>query len=74
MKKTYECEKCGVVTDERNHLCVPGSVDSMDSYCGSTGDASKMCDAVREKAKYTCTTCGRNAEKAELVCDTLKLH
>jgi len=74
MKKIYECGKCGVVTSERDHLCVPRSVDTMDGYCGSTGNISHMCDSIREKAEYTCVTCGRTAEKADLVCDTVKLH
>ena len=74
MNKIYECEKCGVVTHERDHLCVPKSVDNMDSYCGSAGNDSQMCESIRKKAEYTCTICGRTAEKAELVCDTVKLH
>lgn len=74
MKKTFECEKCGVVTDEHRHLCVPKAVDTMDTYCGSAGDVSHMCDSIREKAEYTCVTCGRSANKAELVCDTVRLH
>lgn len=74
MKKIYECEKCGVVTDDRGHLCVPKAVDCMDSYCGTSGDVGNMCDSIREKAGYSCVTCGRTAEKPELVCDTLKLH
>lgn len=74
MTKLYECEKCGVVTDERSHLCSPRSVASLDSYCGSAGDASQMCDSIRESAKYTCITCGRSAESAGMVCNTIKLH
>lgn len=74
MEKIYECEKCGVVAHERDHLCVPRSVDTMGSYCGSTGNISHMCDSIREKAQYSCVTCGRTSEKADLVCDTIKLH
>lgn len=74
MKKLYECSKCGVVTDERDHLCSAKTVDSMDAYCGSTGNAAQMCDSIRDKASCTCITCGRSAEKAEMVCNTLRLH
>jgi DNA-directed RNA polymerase subunit RPC12/RpoP len=74
MKKNYECERCGVVTDNRDHLCVPKSVDNIHSYCGFAGDVANMCDSIREKAAYTCVTCGRMAEKAEMICETIKLH
>lgn len=74
MTKLYECGKCGVVTDNRNHLCSPKSVDGMNAYCGSSGAASQMCDSIRSTAKYTCTTCGRNAESAGMVCHSVKLH
>jgi hypothetical protein len=74
MKKLFECEKRGVVTNERSHLCVPRSVDGLSDYCGSSGDVSHMCDSIRETAEYSCVTCGRTAEKAEMICDSIKLH
>lgn len=74
MTKLYECKKCGVVTDERNHLCSPRSVADMNAYCGSAGDISQMCDSIRLEAKYTCTTCGRTAERVGMVCHSVKLH
>jgi DNA-directed RNA polymerase subunit RPC12/RpoP len=33
-----------------------------------------MCDSIKETAGYTCITCGRTAEKAEMICKTIKLH
>ncbi len=74
MRDLYECEKCGVVTDDRSHLCSPRSVESMNDYCGSAGDKSQMCDSIRENAEYTCVTCGRTAEKADMVCNSIKIH
>lgn len=74
MKKLYECERCGVVTEERDHLCSPKSVDGLGAYCGSSSDVSAMCDDIRETAGYTCSTCGRTAENPELVCNSVKLH
>ncbi|MEZ4484710.1 MAG: hypothetical protein R2864_08960 [Syntrophotaleaceae bacterium] len=74
MTKLYECDKCGVVTDDRQHLCSPREVIGIDSYCGSSGDSSQMCDGIRESAKYSCTSCGRSAERAAMVCHSVKLH
>ena len=74
MKQRFECEKCGVVTDDRSHLCSPRSVSGLSDYCGSPSEKSQMCDSIKETAEYTCVTCGRTAEKAEMICDTIKLH
>jgi predicted RNA-binding Zn-ribbon protein involved in translation (DUF1610 family) len=74
MKSLFECGKCGVVTEDRSHLCSPQSVDSMSDYCGSSGNKSHMCDSIREEAEYSCTTCGRTADKAAILCDSIKLH
>lgn len=74
MTKLYECGKCGVVSKEQNHLCSPVSFDTMDSYCGASSDTSSMCDSIREKAEFTCTTCGRTAESPDLICSSIRLH
>lgn len=74
MKDMFECEKCGVVTHDRSHLCSPRSVDSRSDFCGSSGDKAHMCDSIQETAEYTCVTCGRTAEKADMVCNSIKLH
>ena len=74
MTKLYECKKCGVVSKEHSHLCSPESVDNMDAYCGASSDTSQMCDSIREKAEFTCITCGRTVESPELVCNSIRLH
>lgn len=74
MNKRYECKTCGVISETRDHLCSPKRVDSLEAYCGTAGDASAMCDSIRKTAEYTCSTCGRSAESAAMVCDSIKLH
>ncbi len=74
MTELYECKKCGVISKEQNHLCSPESVENMHAYCGAASDTSSMCDSIRDKAQYTCTTCGRTAENPELVCSSIRLH
>ncbi|MEZ4598609.1 MAG: hypothetical protein R2940_02330 [Syntrophotaleaceae bacterium] len=74
MRETFECEKCGVISEDRSHLCSPREAESLSDYCGSAGDKSKMCDSIQETAEFTCVSCGRTAEGADMVCNSLKLH
>ena len=35
MFSNYKCGKCGVVTDNKNHLCKPEPMENKSEFCGS---------------------------------------
>ncbi|BCR06193.1 hypothetical protein DESUT3_32620 [Desulfuromonas versatilis] len=68
--KTYKCSSCGVISDERDHLCKPEKNASRADYCGSGPEKiSQMCDQMDQNLKYQCFTCGRPTDKPDLVCN-----
>lgn len=67
MTSLYECSKCGVVSETREHLCQPQEVENRDAYCGVNPDRD-ICDTMHESVSYECGICGRAAESKELLC------
>jgi predicted RNA-binding Zn-ribbon protein involved in translation (DUF1610 family) len=68
MTKTYECSKCGVVSESKEHLCQPQEVAGLEEYCGTNPDRD-ICDEMHEAVSFECRICGRAAESKELLCD-----
>lgn len=68
---TYECSKCGVVSDTKEHLCAPKTVVMVD-YCGSNPDRD-ICEPMHESVRFECSVCGRAAESKELLCQAHKI-
>lgn len=68
MSKLYECSNCGVVTEDKQHLCQPKEVGSKDEYCG-TNPVRDICDEMNESVRFECANCGRLAESKDLLCD-----
>jgi len=72
MSELYECQTCGVISQERGHVCSPKSVESRADFCGTTPEDAQMCDSMKESPHYHCDNCGRPAEKASMVCSPIK--
>lgn len=68
MTKVYECSKCGVVSETKNHLCAPKSLESREEYCGTNPDRD-ICEDMNKTVSFECRICGRAAESKELLCD-----
>lgn len=68
MTKLFECSKCGVVTEDKPHLCQPKEVEGKEEYCGINPDRD-ICDTMHESVSFECHICGRAAESKELLCD-----
>lgn len=67
MTRIYECGSCGVVSEDKGHLCVPKELASRDEFCGTNPDRD-ICDTMSESVTFECGTCGRAAESKELLC------
>jgi len=75
MFSNYKCGKCGVVTDNKNHLCKPEPVENKSEFCGSGPDRdSQICESMAQHLSFQCSTCGRPAEKPELVCKPVSIR
>ena len=68
MTKLYECSNCGVVTEDKQHLCQPKEVGSKEEYCG-VNPVRDICDSMNASVSFECSVCGRAAESKELLCD-----
>jgi hypothetical protein len=68
MAKLYECSNCGVVTEDKQHLCQPKEVGSKEEYCG-VNPVRDICDQMNESVSFECRICGRAAESKDLLCD-----
>jgi len=71
MKKVYECDACGVVTEVREQVCDPREVEDKNSYCSAAPETGEMCSDMKGHLAYVCGSCGRPAEQAELLCNPL---
>lgn len=75
MKQTYECTTCGIVTENRGHLCQPVALEGRGDYCGQPigKKTALMCAVETDRLDYECSNCGRTAEKSDLVCAPRKV-
>lgn len=68
-KTTYQCSTCGVVTDDKSHLCKPQAIAGREDYCGQPSSTEEAaCAPINESLDYECASCGQRTEKPELVC------
>lgn len=75
MFSNYKCGNCGVVTDNKNHLCKPEPVENKSEFCGSGPDRdSQICESMAQHLSFQCSTCGRPADKPELVCKPVSIR
>lgn len=73
MENTFECATCGIVTQKKENLCNPVEVKSGD-VCGSSSlQTAMMCAEETRRLDYFCTSCGRPAESADLICSPRKV-
>jgi hypothetical protein len=69
MISAYKCGKCGVISDQKDHICQPQEVESRAEFCGSGPEhISQMCEPMAENLRFQCFTCGRPSEHPNLVC------
>lgn len=68
MTKLYECSNCGVITEDKQHLCQPKEIAGKDDYCGTNPDRD-ICDTMHKSVSFECRNCGRAAESKDLLCD-----
>lgn len=68
MTKLYECSNCGVVTEDKQHLCQPKEVEGKEEYCG-VNPVRDICEKMNESVSFECRICGRAAESKDLLCD-----
>lgn len=76
MAGIYKCETCGVVSVEPGHLCSAEPVAGKLDYCGRDFDTQDitMCETMRKRLRFECSTCGRPSERPEMVCRPIKVH
>ncbi|MCE7911082.1 MAG: hypothetical protein DCC43_15710 [Candidatus Brocadia sp.] len=71
MANIYTCKTCGLVMEEKGHLCnpIPAKKVVACKYCGTTtGDPRHVCSPKLVSLKYICDSCGRLAAKREMLC------
>lgn len=69
MKKVYECEHCGVITEIPEQLCEPYKIYEKGADCSMTQAVGDMCKKIKKRHTHVCGTCGRVAEQVELLCN-----
>ena len=76
MKKIFECSTCGIVTENKRHLCKPVELEGQSDYCGQPlgRKTAFMCAEETTRLDYQCRSCGRTAESPELVCAPHKVN
>lgn len=75
MATVYKCGSCGVVSREKGHLCESEPLEGKYDYCGQDFEpVVSMCETMREGLRFECETCGRPAERPDLVCRPTKVH
>lgn len=76
MKHIFECSTCGIVTENKKHLCHPVALDGQGDYCGQQVgmEAESMCDEEKKRFEFECGNCGRPSEQADLLCVPMKTH
>jgi hypothetical protein len=68
-KELFKCDRCGVVSDQSDHLCRPHQLADRMEYCGQPVEESgAICTPMIKNLSYECGSCGRPAEKPEMVC------
>jgi hypothetical protein len=66
---TFKCDRCGVVSDQADHLCRPHELMGKMDYCGQpVAETGSVCAPMSKTLSYECGTCGRPAEKPGMVC------
>jgi hypothetical protein len=66
---TFKCDRCGVVSDQADHLCRPHELMGKMDYCGQpVTETGSVCAPMSKTLSYECGTCGRPAEKPGMVC------
>ena len=74
MGELHKCATCGAVTKEDGHLCAPVPNLAQCDHCGqSTENARHVCRTKREELDYVCDSCGRLADRADLLCQPAKV-
>lgn len=71
MVNVYSCKTCGLVTQEKGHLCnpIPSKKVVACKHCGTiTSDPRHVCSPTLVNLKYSCDSCGRLAPKREMLC------
>lgn len=70
--KRYECTTCGVVTNNKKHLCQAEEVAEGRSCGGDREKEKAMCDPMQQKADFRCGFCDRPSSDPELLCNPEK--
>jgi len=66
MAKTYECERCGLISAHKDHLCEPVG---QSHYCSEPVDkTASMCRETAGAQSFGCARCGRMADEESLLC------
>ncbi len=74
MNTTYECTQCGMITENKSHLCNPVALESRASHCGPKASANNMCKEEKTRYEFECGNCGRPTEDPDKVCHPTKAH
>jgi hypothetical protein len=65
----FKCDRCGVVSNQADHLCRPHQLAGPMEYCGQPVEENgSVCATMSKTLSYECSTCGRPAEKPGMVC------
>jgi hypothetical protein len=75
MSSIYKCGTCGVVSDERGHLCEPEKTASWAEFCSSGPEhVSQICEEIDRKLEFQYFTSGRPTDKPDLFCNPTPLR
>jgi hypothetical protein len=59
MMKIYECDICGAVALDYNHVCGTRQVEDTGASCGKHSKLDDMSSEMKEHLAYICGGCGR---------------
>jgi DNA-directed RNA polymerase subunit RPC12/RpoP len=75
MFSRYTCARCGVVSDDKNHICRPEVIDDRSEICASEPKRDgRICESMAQHLSYECSACGRPADKPDLVCKPVSIR
>lgn len=70
----FKCDRCGVISDEADHLCRPRQLAGPLDYCGQpVEEGGSVCVSMSKTLVYECGRCGRPAEKPEMLCNPTEI-